>query len=252
MIRLIENNCPELEKICSRDVFGTRIAAYFRTYGAKFDFLKVWIQLDENDAPTAAISLMESDMTLTACENADFEELEFFIKATPFSSLQCERGAVKKLSLDETLWGYVVEYKNPQPVDSEIVSFLVDFKAMYSLISSAGLLGVGDYLPWLSDITYRTNHGTAQPAAICENGSLSACAAALFITDNAALLGAVATEPSRRGNGFGGALVKTLGNKMLGEGRRTELLCKNDSIVEFYKSIGFTVSREWAIFNRTL
>lgn len=247
MIRLTENECKELESICSSDVFGTRIKAYFDTYGAKFDFLKVWIQLDENENPTAAISLMDNDMTLTCNESADFEELEFFVKMTSHSSLQCSRKALKKLNLQETIWGYVVEYKKIQPVECKKITFNVDYKEMYSLISGVKLLGVGEYLPWLSDISYRVNHATAIPAAITENGSLCACAAALFITENAALLGAVATNPQKRGNGYGGALVKTLGNKMLESNKRVELLCKNDSIVDFYKSIGFTVKNEWAI-----
>lgn len=247
MIRLIEKDCRELESICSFDVFGTRIKAYFDTYKANFDFLKVWIQLDESEKPTAAISLMDADMTLTCCDNADFEELEFFIKMTAYASLQCSRDALKKLNLKESIWGYVVEYKEIQPVESDLISFDIDYKEMYSLISGVKLLGVGEYLPWLSDISYRVNHGTAIPAAIIENSKLSACAAALFITENAALLGAVATNPQRRGKGFGGMLVKTLGNKMLEENKRVELLCKNDSIVEFYKSIGFIVKGEWAI-----
>ena len=249
MIRLIDAPSAELEKICSSDVFGTRIFAYFNTYGAKFDFLKVWLQLGEDETPLAAISLMDADMTLTAKENADFEELRWFIKMTPFSSLQCERGVMKKLNFTESIWGYVVEYKEHLPSESGLVTNNVDFKEMYSLISGVKLLGVGEYLPWLSDITYRVNHGTALPGAIYENGTLCACAAALFITENAALLGAVATQPEYRGKGFGGTLVKTLGSIMLREGRRAELLCKNDSIVEFYKSVGFFPVGEWAILN---
>lgn len=247
MIRLIENECEELKSVCSYDVFGTRIKAYFDTYKARFDFLKVWVQLDKNENPLAAISLMDKDMTLTCRENADFEELEFFIKMTDFASLQCGRDTLKRLHLEESLWGYIVAYDEIMPVKSDNISFNVDFKQMYSLISGVKLLGVGEYLPWLSDITYRVNHGTAIPAAIYESNSLSACAAALFITDNAALLGAVATNPQCRGKGFGSTLVKTLGNKMLENGRRVELLCKHDSIVEFYKSIGFKVKGEWSI-----
>ncbi|MCQ2479793.1 MAG: GNAT family N-acetyltransferase [Clostridia bacterium] len=247
MIRLIENKTADLDFVCSHDVFGTRILSYFNTYGAKFDFLKVWVQYDESGAPCGAISLMDADMTLTCNENADFEELEFFIKATPFSSLQCQRDVMKKIGLTESIWGYVVRYEKPQPVKEADISFFVDYKKMYSLISGAKLIGVGEYLPWLSDISYRVNHGTAITAGIMEGENLSACAAVLFVAEHSALLGAVATAPHRRGNGFGGAIVKTLGNKMLKEGKRTELLCKNDSIVEFYKSLGFIIADQWGI-----
>ncbi len=249
MIRLVEADSEMLKIVCSADVYGTRIKAYFDTYGAKFDFLKVWIQFDSDGNPSAALSLMDGDMTLTCRENADYDELEFFIKATPFQTLQCDREVMKKLNLPESIWGYVVGYESYQSVESDGITFSADYKQMYSLISGVKLLGVGEYLPWLSDISYRVNHGTALTGVINENGALSACAAALFITENAALLGAVATNPERRGNGFGGRLVKTLGNKMLEADRRAELLCKNDSIVEFYKSIGFSVKSEWAIYN---
>ncbi len=247
MIKVVENEYDKLKKICSHDVFGTRIEAYYDTYDKKFDFLKIWIQLDENGNPLAAVSLMDNDMTVTCRDNADFDELEIFIKMTDFASLQCGRDILKRLNIKESLWGYVVSYDEIMPVKNDNIDFSVDYKEMYSLISSVKLLGVGEYLPWLSDITYRVNHGTAVTASVTENGTLSACAAALFITDKSALLGAVATNPQCRGRGLGGSLVKILGNKMLESGRRVELLCKNDSIVEFYKSAGFRISGEWAI-----
>ena len=86
-------------------------------------------------------------------------------------------------------------------------------------------------------------------ALAVENGEPAACAMKLFITDDAVLLGAVATDPNHRGKGLGGGLVTLLGNESVNEGKRTELLCKHDSIVDFYRSIGFTVVGEWAIAN---
>ncbi len=247
MIRLVENRCELLKKICSGDVFGTRILSYFNTYGGKFDFVRVWIQLDDNENPVAAISLVEGDMTLTCCDSADFDEIKAFIDMTDYLSLQCDRSVMKKTGIKESLWGYIVEYKNIQPVNSENVSFNKDFKQMYSIIKCAGLVGVGEYLPWLSDISYRTNHGASLTAAVYNGDEMLSCASALFITENSALLGAVATKEEHRGNGFGSVLVKTLGNKMLSLGKRTMLLCKNDSITEFYKSIGFEIIGEWGL-----
>ncbi len=67
----------------------------------------------------------------------------------------------------------------------------------------------------------------------------------LFSTETAVLLGAVATRPEYRGRGLAGALVTRLAESE--NDKRVELLCKHDSIVEFYKSIGFEVKNEWSI-----
>ena len=109
---------------------------------------------------------------------------------------------------------------------------------------------MGDYLPWLSDISYRIKRNTAKPFCAYDGERLMSCASALFITDSAALLGAVATDPDYRSKGLAGELVTTLGKEMSSLGKRAELLCKHDSIVEFYHSIGFETVGEWAIIER--
>ena len=53
--------------------------------------------------------------------------------------------------------------------------------------------------------------------------------------------------PEYRGRGVARSLVTRLANGELENGNRVELLCKSDSIVDFYKSIGFTVTNEWSL-----
>jgi len=118
-------------------------------------------------------------------------------------------------------------------------------KEIYDIIKSANLVGVGDYLPWLSDTTFRMNRGATTALTALADGKAVATAMKLFITDHAVLLGAVATRPEYRGRGLAGALVTTLAESE--KDKRVELLCKHDSIVEFYKSIGFEVKNEWSI-----
>ncbi len=250
MIKFVDSTQYKLNDICKNDVFGTRILAYFNTYSWDFDFVKFWVQLTDNGEATAAISLVDGSMTLTCNADADFEELSVFIKMIGYSSLQCERQVMAKLGLTESIWGYVVRYE--KETDREKYKNItlcdnIDYSDVYSLIKSANLLGVGEYLPWLSDVTYRVKKGTAKAALAVEDGEPAACAMALFITEDAVLLGAVATDKNQRGKGLGGGLVTLLGNEMLKENKRTELLCKHDSIVDFYRSIGFTVVGEWAI-----
>lgn len=246
MVKCVEKGDEAFLSFCDRDVFGTRIKAYFNCYSTDYDFVKFWVQTDENGTVTAAISRVDGDMTLCA-ENADYEELLQFVKIVGFNTIQCQRQVAQNFTDDETLWGYVVRFEKEQ--ENRQVSLKENFalKEVYNIIKAENLTGVGDYLPWLSDTTFRINRNTAEPLVAEVDGNAAGCAMVLFRTDKAALLGAVATSPCYRGRGIAGALVTRLANGELANGRRTELLCKNDSIVNFYKSIGFTVKDEWSL-----
>lgn len=246
MVKCVEKGDEAFLSFCDRDVFGTRIKAYFNCYSTDYDFVKFWVQTDENGNVTAAISRVDGDMTLCA-ENADYEELLQFVKIVGFNTIQCQRQVAQNFTDDETLWGYVVRFEQKQENRQVSLTENFELKEVYNIIKAENLTGVGDYLPWLSDTTFRINRNTAEPLVAEVDGNSAGCAMVLFRTDKAALLGAVATSPCYRGRGIAGALVTRLANGELANGRRTELLCKNDSIVNFYKSIGFTVKDEWSL-----
>lgn len=246
MVKCAEKGDEAFLAFCDRDVFGTRIKAYFNCYSTDYDFVKFWVQTNDEGTVTAAISRIDGDMTLTA-ENADYEELLQFVKIVGFNTIQCNRKVAKKFIDDETLWGYVVRFENKTDFRETNLRKDYELKEIYNIIKAANLTGVGEYLPWLSDTTFRINRNTAEPLLAEVDGKAAGCAMVLFRTDKAALLGAVATSPEFRGRGIAGALVTKLANAELEEGRRTELLCKNDTIVDFYKSIGFSVRDEWSL-----
>lgn len=246
MIKSVEKGDAAFLSFCNRDVFGTRIKAYFNCYSTDYDFVKFWVQTDVSGAVTAAISRVDGDITLTA-ENADYEELLQFIKIVGFNTIQCKRSVAENLTSDETLWGYVVRFENKKENLEISLKRNFDLKEIYAIIKAENLTGVGELLPWLSDTTFRVNRNTAQPLLAEVDGENAGCAMVLFRTDKAALLGAVATVPNFRGRGIARALVTRLANEELKSGRRTELLCKNDSIVDFYKSIGFKAVDEWSL-----
>ncbi|MBP3937829.1 MAG: GNAT family N-acetyltransferase [Clostridia bacterium] len=246
MVKSVEKDDTAFLSFCDRDVFGTRIKAYFNCYSIDYDFVNFWMQINEDGEVTAAISRIDGDMTLCAYD-ADYEELLEFVKIVGFNTIQCKRTVAKELADDETLWGYVVRFEDERENREVNIKNNFELKEIYDIIKAENLTGVGDYLPWLSDTTFRINRNTAKPLLAEVDGNAAGCAMVLFRTDKAALLGAVATSPCYRGRGIAGALVTRLANDELAEGRRTELLCKNDSIVDFYKSIGFTVRDEWSL-----
>lgn len=243
MIKLTENE--SFLSFCDRDVFGTRIKAYYSCYGNGYDFVNFWVQTD-GEKIISAISRIDGDMTITSTgENSD--ELRSFIDMIGFSSVQCEKSIAEKINMKASVNGYVVEYKGNQYKPKTVqTKNNFDLKEVYDIIKAENLVGVGEYLPWLSDTTFRMNRGVTS-ALLAENGE--GCAMCLFRTDKASLLGGVATRPEHRGKGIAGSLVTRLAENEKAHGRRVELLCKADSIVRFYESIGFEVVKEWSLID---
>ena len=231
MLKAVEKNDKVFTDFCRRDVFGTRIACLYNCYSTDYDFVKFWAQTDENGKIISALSRIDGDVTVSSdCENA--EEIFEFLNVVGFRTIQCEKRLAEQVGAEASIEGYVVEYvKN----NNEIAKIQADKefrpKEIYGIIKAARLVGVGDYLPWLSDTTFRVNRGVTSALTAQVNGAV--------------LLGAVATKPEYRGRGLAGALVTLLAESE--KDKRAELLCKNDSIVEFYKSIGFKVKNEWSI-----
>lgn len=246
MLKSVDKNDIDFLTFCDRDVFGTRIKAYYNCYSTGYDFIKFWAQYDENGRITAVISRIDGDATLCAC-NADFEEISEFLNIVGFRTVQCEKTAAEKLTDKEFDWGYVVRCEKVDKFSDTELKKVFELKEIYDIIKPENLTGVGDLLPWLSDTTFRVNRNAAEGRiALCDSQN-AGCAMVLFRTDKAALLGAVATKPQFRGRGLARSLVLGLAEKELSDGRRVELLCKNTSIVEFYKSIGFCVINEWGL-----
>ena len=246
MVKCVEKGDEAFLRFCDRDVFGTRIKAYFNCYSTDYDFVKFWVQTNDDGEVTAVISRVDGDMTL--CEyGADYEELLQFVKIVGFTTIQCRRETAQHFTDKEVLWGYVVRFCEEMPCKDIATKDSFELKEIYDIIKAENLTGVGDYLPWLSDTTFRINRNTAKPLLAQIDGRNAGCAMVLFRTDKAALLGAVATVPEFRGKGVARTLVTKLAVGEIADGRRAELLCKNDSIVEFYKSIGFEAIDEWSL-----
>lgn len=235
----------EFLDFCDRDVFGTRIKAYYNCYGTGYDFVKFWVQI-ENEKVVSAISRIDGDMTISSVgENMD--ELKFFIGMVGFSTVQCEKNIAEKMCLKSSINGFVVEYKGNSYIPKNInLKSNFDLKEIYDIIKAENLVGVVDYLPWLSDTSFRMNRNITSVLMAEESAG---CAMCLFRTSKASLLGGVATRPEHRGKGIAGSLVTQLAKAEMSNGKRVELLCKADSIVDFYKSIGFDVTNEWSIIN---
>ncbi len=245
MLSLIKNK-NELDFLWA-DPYSARITALALTYGTDYDFALFWVQ-KINDIPVAAISRIDGNMTICCNENADFEEISCFLGAVGYSSITFDAKFAEKLGIIPQKTSYTVRYAGgAKSLKNEIISDY-DKKEIYSLLCCCGF-EMGEYNSFLSDICIRLNKKTASMGAIEINGSLCACAFALFEGDKSVLLGAVATNPAARGNGYASKIVGTLAEEK--NEKEVFLFCREDSLAEFYKKTGFEIAGKWAIFNQT-
>jgi len=223
------------------DPYAARITALCETYGTDHSFAMFWVQkIDE--IPVAAISRVDGNMTLSCEENADFEELSCFLDAVGYSSVTFDMKFAQKLGLTPQKSSFTVKYTG----GAECYDVLTDYdkKEIYALLTDCGF-ELGEYNSFLADVCARLNKSTASLVAQETESKLSACAFALFEGEKSVLLGAVATSPAARGRGYASKLVGTLAESK--KEKEVFLFCREDSLAEFYKKIGFETVGKWAI-----
>lgn len=238
MLKLVDN--VELFSVLPQDAYAARIQALFKTYGAQCPFAEFWTQ-----AENAAVCRVDGVMTLCCNENADYEELKIFIETVGCKTLVCSYEVCAKLGYAPSACSHIVEYTGD--VCANPFCGNPDLKQMHSLLLLCGFT-MGDYGSFLADFAARLNRGTAKTAVIASD-SLDACASALFIGEKSVLLGAVATNPEKRGKGLASELVSALAGEMKMQGKRVFLFCREDSLLEFYKKIGFVACGKWTEVN---
>lgn len=250
MIKQVDKETvSEIIRFCDNDVFGTRIKAYILSYGLEFDYVRFYAEYNESGQVTACVSTIDGIATVSYIENPD-EELIAFLNFLCFRSLLGSNEIAGNFPNYKKEHGYILEYRKIYENLPPLLKMDFTLADVYKLAFDADLFGKVEYLPWLSDATHRVNNGVTRFIVAGDDTDTFGCASVLFETDKAAVIGCVAVDNSYRNNGLGTSLVRFLGNELLLKEKRTEVLCRNDSIVNFYKKIGFEITGEWStIYN---
>ncbi len=240
MIKLLNENTP----FPSLDdgVFSLRQRAFFDAYGAGEKFFSVWVQTDENEKMTAVISSLSGDVTLALKEEADFEEINGFLKAIGFSSIFLNKKYSDFFPLEKKQTGKIMKlekvlsetyYIFPEP----------DYKAVFNLLFEENEVSFSD---WFTDISHRIRHGSAIADTVVENGKTVACAFCQAKSGCDALIGSVKTDKNYRNKGFGTLTVTRLCSYLQKNGFRVYLCREENKNKDFYSRIGFIDCGEWA------
>lgn len=236
-----EKDKNKIESFCEEFPLGVRIACYINAYGFERDFFKTWYSQTEEEV-TAAISSFDGSVTICAKENADFEELEEFLKVVGFQSVCAEQSVFEKLSLNEGTRKSLFRFEG-ESVSFEEVKNGGNMKKVYNLISSSIPHAFPEneeaYLHFLSDFTFRERRNLARVKTITKEDKVLSCALTAAETDFAAMISGVACDSTQRGKGIGKKTVLTLAGELKSENKNVYVIALNDSACAFYEKIGF-------------
>ncbi len=248
MIRLAEApDKPDLEEYCRKESpYACRIWATARAYGFHLPFARFWMQVQEG-AVTAAVCKLDGAAVLEAGHTADFEELKGFLRAADISFLLCSAEACAGLKIPAVRQGRVmVSWENLGRGLGQNIEWNPGIREIYALLRDcrSDLFPVPDFEPFYLDLSHRIRHGTACSAGIRKDGELAACAVASHLTDNAAVVSAVAVRPLFRRQGLGTDVVRAL---LSGADRESGFVFRAEGENEaFYGALGFSDCGGWA------
>ena len=222
MIRLIDQReVPRLLSFCEGSPYGVRLAAFLQAYGPGYPFALFWVQTDDSGRMTAALSRVDGQVTVCACEQADLEEVWAFLSAAGYESVLCPawvaqasstRGVCRMESCHAMRLSGVPAV--PEICEPAAICKEPSLRQVYELLRAAG-----------------------EPLPQWEG--YSACAMAVALTPQEALLGGVAVLPEKRGGRLGSYLAAALCSALSQEGRAVYLFRRAGMHKQFYERMGF-------------
>lgn len=223
--------------------FGARISALALTYGFESPLAEFWVQKKEEKL-TALVSRSGGAVTIENFGECDIPEMREFLGVIGFSSVLTDKETALALFGEVSETGSVMRRKG-ENAEYKTQWQEPPYRRIFRVLELSKSFGKNqpDYGEWLADISAKIRRGTARIAAKTEKGECVSCAMLVSVSENAAILGAVATVPEFRGKGYASALAEEL-TKTAGE-RAVYLFCRPE-MQSFYEKIGFEICGEYA------
>lgn len=232
-----------IESLCDlpipQDPFTLRIVSTAQAYGLYTVFLDVW------QGNGCLFSRMDGVLTIAGKPDPhDMEETALFAASCGAGQIFCAPDTAQALGLSLKEMGPVL-YRDQPDGEVPLWEEPPSPRVLYEVLAACEGEGfpVPEFEPFYLDTSHRLRHGTAKAVVLHKNGQPAACALALAVTQNAALLTAVAVLPDFRRKGLGKQAVEALCRKL--PGRRVFLFRSETENKEFYEPLGFSLWGEW-------
>ncbi len=241
MIRMLLNG-DRLPQELTPDWAAAYIRMRVTAYGVDKPFSTVYV--DENGC---CLSILDGNGVMAGNVPQNAAEWTVFLNGL---------ADLKTLLAPETLLCAVLPFENGKTAVLSVMRYTGNFetpsdavllsspRAVHPLLCAA--FGEDDIPPFDSfyvDTAYRLRHGMCHIAAIEGESALLSAAMTVAETQDAAVIGAVATLPQHRKKGYAAMCLQALIQTLRAEqpGRAVYILPKDVSLQRFYENSGFSV-----------
>lgn len=256
MLKLVEEH--QISEVLSfldlQGAVGTRIGAYLKCYRTKMDYIYFWVQKSDDEIMTV-ISKIDGDMTVCATENSDYDEIYEFLNVIGYKTLFMLSADFDKMCIIPDKIGYILEFAESKhlSINNDIISN-ADMKRAYELFCDNRSESIAEleYLPWLSDFTYKRNRNSARIMCIKKEEKQICFAMTSAETEKSALISGVVTDKLYRKQGFASLLVAKLADDLKQENKAVYIMTATDENRKFYENNGFVCIGRWGLSDRMI
>ena len=237
MIRESDGTALQLQNI--DDPFFIRIKSLYDCYSTDYDFVRFYTQY-AGERAVSFLSLFEGRMNLFLTADSDLPEIESFVSFSGCVYVMFNADFLLNFNSLKEISGDVLKYQKRSKTNSDNV-IEPDVSSIYEVLKSSESEDfiVPDYLVFLSDMTHRKNKGKCTARGIIKSDKLISCAMAVSESDNAVIIGAVATRPEYRCQGFSRRVVISLSEKYAAQNQSVYVFSANKKNTRFYENSGF-------------
>lgn len=239
VVRFVDNDAlaEEFIRLCKGTAFGCKLEGVILSYGFSRPFARFWTD------GSAAYGQLDGTLSLAGAP-AHWEEAAAFIAMLGPEAVFGPAHVLEKLDLPPALAGPVLAKSTPPSGSAPQPE--VDLRGVHRLLAEVNM--AGPWEPFYLDLSHRLRHGTACAAVKYAGGGLAGCAVAGAVTQEAALLSALAVGEGFRRQGVGTQLVADLW--ALAPGRTLYALRGEGENEAFYQELGFRNVGAWAQWER--
>lgn len=242
MIRLAQKEDFAIEE--NNEVL-VRILGVHLTYGIEAPFVRYY-----TDGAGSLLTIMDGVALFHTDELND--EWNAFLAMNPdIVSVHCTQSIGDQL-IQSRIWkgrvGYTMEFTGELPQSiSESVCIAPHLPAVYELLRDH-FPSVSPFNSWYPDVSHRLRHGNSHISVILDDEKVISTAMTVAETDNAAVLGQVATHPDFRRRGMAATCVKSTVCQC--KGKKLYILPVDDIALKLYEKLGFKIVDGWAELER--
>ena len=247
---LTDARISDFQTACAYErVFGSRALTLLRTYGLEDSPARFYL-CERDGCPTAALSLLDGVLTVSANEQAAPEPIAELARSLGVREVdtnwkQCE--ALQKILGGTTDSSYYMVYQGGVPDSGPPDLSPGELHAVFDVLQHSH-----EYYrthlrfdSWAEDLKRRCALGLTELYQLEQDGKVIGTGCIISEDDECGVIGAVAVAPEYRRQGYGLQISRFLVRRILKKGKTPRLISGYDEVARLYEQVGFIACGRW-------